>query len=569
MKLFIKLITILCLFIIYACQTTEEDYTQQLQQIKPKIQHTNLNTLLQDPLFTNISNDLNLLQLSDTYKKANNISLKTSTITLHTNVVKKITLGNITSYNILIERANTANNVVENLVIQDINGTKRSMILKYKFKNAIKNTKYSFIHKTQELDQELDEVEVQEYPPENDGGGGNNCYYETIFIEYSCTGRNHHNPGEYCPCGTIYPCTPPRTESVLAQVCEASNNLTTVLVEGEEVTAVGSNGANPNNNNNGASVFTFEQPQGMADLITQCLTNLTPSQLNWVNNADGDNSVNLYNYINQNGCNPETKEFAEEAIEAIADQTNDIDTLEDFIAEEIEDNIDDTNLDPCSKNILDDIKRIEENGIAQIIKKLGTPSNIYKTEISTNSTVAPWAGANWISENGFIKHYNYRIDISQLHPDNSTNLAIAQTILHELVHVYFFSLIDDCFKVNDCQQLQTFPELWDFYVENKNNNVLTDGTSQHNELANSYTDIIARALQEYDTGIKVNDNDNPEQFYLDLAWGSLKETTPYNNLSKEHQDRIDDVNESENWNTPSYNPSGVLTTTPKGKPCQN
>lgn len=40
--------------------------------------------------------------------------------------------------------------------------------------------------------------------------------------------------------------------------------------------------------------------------------------------------------------------------------------------------------------------------------------------------------------------------------------------------------------------------------------------------------MLARALQEFDTGIAVPDNEQPLQPYLDLAWAGLQHTPIYN-----------------------------------------
>ena len=42
--------------------------------------------------------------------------------------------------------------------------------------------------------------------------------------------------------------------------------------------------------------------------------------------------------------------------------------------------------------------------------------------------------------------------------------------------------------------------------------------------ATDYADAIARALQEYQTGISVPSTSIPEQIYSDLAWGGLIKT---------------------------------------------
>ncbi len=44
------------------------------------------------------------------------------------------------------------------------------------------------------------------------------------------------------------------------------------------------------------------------------------------------------------------------------------------------------------------------------------------------------------------------------------------------------------------------------------------------KMTTDYVDAIARALQEYQTGIPVPSTSIPEQIYSDLAWGGLNGT---------------------------------------------
>ncbi len=121
----------------------------------------------------------------------------------------------------------------------------------------------------------------------------------------------------------------------------------------------------------------------------------------------------------------------------------------------------------------------------------------------------------------------------------SSDLVIAETMLHELVHAYFFSMIDDCFDSGDCNQLITdFPDLWNFFIQNVSDGSLTDIMTQHTEMSSLYVNIIASALQEFSTGTPLTNGQVPSQVYSDMAWYGLVGTVPFNNLPQVDRDRI-------------------------------
>jgi hypothetical protein len=57
----------------------------------------------------------------------------------------------------------------------------------------------------------------------------------------------------------------------------------------------------------------------------------------------------------------------------------------------------------------------------------------------------------------------------------------------------------------------------------------------HEEIARSIVNEVALALEEYG---KSNGYNLPSQFYQDIAWGGLKDTTTFKNLPFADQQRI-------------------------------
>jgi hypothetical protein len=197
---------------------------------------------------------------------------------------------------------------------------------------------------------------------------------------------------------------------------------------------------------------------------------------------------------------------------------------EEAIADTIEDKIIDSELDPCPKGVMDKLKNTTNNDIAAILKKLGANKDF------TVNVVSGFAGglpAQSASNKAFA--YNIIISVDYV---SSTDLFRASNLLHELVHVYFMSIVDE-YKSNPknsqyTYNLTNFPSLFQAYCDKKFPPTNTTSANAHHlEMANQYVETIASALQEFN---KINDpNGNiPYQVYSDLAWGGLMNTPVYN-----------------------------------------
>ena len=283
---------------------------------------------------------------------------------------------------------------------------------------------------------------------------------------------------------------------------------------------------------------------------------------------------NIFIYLLENDFTNISKLFIKDCLDKINQDPNDVLTsITPFL---IEKKIDDSELDLCSKSVLNAIRNSQNNDIATIISKLDNSPSLYKTKIVNLDLGTPaytngetnWTGA--IDGGGIYTAFDYTIQINSNLINQGTKLEIYATTLHELIHAYFLSLIDDCIaSSSNCAPLQSFPYLWEQYVNyiNGNSPNVTSSISQHNELATKYVDIIAAALEEFQPGL-------PNQYYKDMAWGGLDGTIPYENnnplnriLTSEDKIRINKIHQAEALNTPQYNPSGVLTYFPKGIPC--
>ncbi|AUC74279.1 hypothetical protein [Olleya sp. Bg11-27] len=104
------------------------------------------------------------------------------------------------------------------------------------------------------------------------------------------------------------------------------------------------------------------------------------------------------------------------------------------------------------------------------------------------------------------------------------NLLVAKTIIHEVIHAEMFRKLLSLSNVNgeidplvlyEMVQNGDYPGILDYYTRFGINGF------QHQQMAEHYREKIARILQEYDSGINVADDIQPDQLYLDLAWEGL------------------------------------------------
>lgn len=226
--------------------------------------------------------------------------------------------------------------------------------------------------------------------------------------------------------------------------------------------------------------------------------------------------------------------FAEEAINAMEN-----DGELSFNALVIEEKIEDENLDPCSKGILDELKTLQQFDIAKVLSRFGDVDSTYDWEIKTG---IPTESNNvfetdWVRNNGVPTTYNYLTLVNPSYINSATDLAIARTVLHEAVHAYILSYIDDFLEdPNTNQQIfqNNFANLWNYFVAKSNNIEVGDiEDAHHEEMAETFVYSIGDALAEYDN------NQQNEDYYRYLAWGSLFETDAWATASSFYDHEVD------------------------------
>ena len=179
--------------------------------------------------------------------------------------------------------------------------------------------------------------------------------------------------------------------------------------------------------------------------------------------------------------------------------------------------IDITLLDPCPKGIMAQLKNTTNAGIAAILEKLGANS-IYTVTMEMGVTDKGYAKTQKISSN------NYTIKVDGDRYKDGTQLFKAASLIHELIHAYYLSVVDDNNTPSTNLSLDNFPALYQAYVEKK----YPGGASvaQHDQMAKDYVDSMALALQEYYFSNITFPYSNPSyEVFTDLAWGTLQEAS--------------------------------------------
>jgi hypothetical protein len=246
---------------------------------------------------------------------------------------------------------------------------------------------------------------------------------------------------------------------------------------------------------------------------------------------------------------------------------------DELIAEAIEDQIDDTKLDPCTKDILNKLKNLEEGDITKMLKRFSPSGSIFNINMSTGQVTNP----NDLAQTR--KVYGSTTDINMVFNEDyitgkgksnrPTDLSIATTMAHEVIHAYLISLLEEnktCGDLGICD----FPTVYEAYVQQQIvNNPKIIPNAHHELIAQNYVKVIAATIQEFHTGIQVPLG-SAAQVYNDLAWSGLFQTTYFNAI---YPNDTNDKNYKERerirdrYNT-EKNGTQYQSYTPIGTPCK-
>ena len=237
--------------------------------------------------------------------------------------------------------------------------------------------------------------------------------------------------------------------------------------------------------------------------------------------------------------------------------------------------IDDNALDPCTKGVLDKLKLSTEKDISKMINRFNPASSVFNIKMSTGKVTKPsvnWAETTKVAGSATDVNIVFSEDYvkGSLFGTPPTDLSVATTMAHEIIHAYLISLLEDHLK-NSSVGINDFPTIFDAYVQQqatKNTSILP--TAHHELIAKDYVDAIASTIEQFHLGDTFHSG-YPRQVYVDMAWGGLQgtyifnKTYPKDSTDKNFKDReriLDRIN-TERKGTPYQG------YTPVGTPCKN
>ena len=198
---------------------------------------------------------------------------------------------------------------------------------------------------------------------------------------------------------------------------------------------------------------------------------------------------------------------------------------------EFDDSIIDSLNHECLKSILSSLKGLQGGKIAEIIYKLSGDIPSWDWKLKEGSTTIGRAETFDDAPNGAYTVFNYSSF------QNSTDLAIARTMIHEAVHAFLLNYFN-----NDPASAQLdYPQLFEAYLISQDTALV-----QHELMGEKFVADIAAALKAYGVSKGYNFSD---EVYRDIAWGGLyNETTgvsAFNKLLPFERERIRHRNSAE------------------------
>ena len=484
----------------------------------------------------------NLITKKNAFKKQNDFIITNDK-------VKKIKLNNIISYTMAIKRNNATDNLsFENLVIQEeINTNPKAYILKYTPNNIILSE-----------DQLLNfEGEIQMNRLEKAAKFNNNkpqnrttesecfVYVDQLWCSAPYQGSTqHHLPGASCQVSTLYL----RPVKVLTpDACGSTGGGGTSGSTGSDggfgdPYGTGGGGGYDNSDYPTEDTYTENYQQYITTPVLSAensfdikntgifYNSISLKQQQWaIDNPYSYNQIIQYQIDNE--WSDESKIFANFAIKFLIENPDAKfdDAKYKLIAEAIEDQIDDSDLDSCTKGVLDKLKISTEKDISKMINRFYPASSVFNINMSTGQVTNPNDLAQTTKVNGsstdinMVFNGNYIIGLGN--PTRPTDLSVATTMAHEIIHAYLISLLEEN-KTYGTLGIYDFPTIYDAYVQQqitKNPNILPE--AHHELIAEKYLFVIASTIEEFHTGTYT---DFPRQVYLDMAWGGLVGTDIFN-----------------------------------------
>jgi hypothetical protein len=189
-----------------------------------------------------------------------------------------------------------------------------------------------------------------------------------------------------------------------------------------------------------------------------------------------------------------------------------------------EEYIDYSQLHPCLNRILSDLKTLSQ-GVGQTLQLFAGNTAGYNWKVKDGDLSQTQATGQTSSSYDIESNTVTTVFDSQSWP-NATDLSWARTILHEVMHAYLVAY----YSTNRSDFIGTYSQMvedWNTYQNWPD--------VHHEEFARSLVTGIADALEEYgnERGYVLD-----RQFYEDMSWAGLHNTTAFQRLPQSTRNRI-------------------------------
>lgn len=541
-------------------------------------------------VFNNLKNSFKL----ETYLKSKNeaqaYAKETSDtlgITIYTDDIKEVTLGDYTSYTMRISKPNTTaqaknhsqDNTFYNLTIEDRSGVSNMYVTQYEpTDNWINNTNTIYEGDVSSMSLESFIEAGDDFGGEtndSDGyGGGSSSYgssdgspyyptdcngWVTVTIEevpYHCSSDDKHWSVNDCNCGQTptSTCTPPGYNQIPYYYCEPfyddtnSGNSDTTNPNNTNIGGGGSTGSGIGNvNASGDSSIRVVLPPGeecetppegdingdcQLERYEVCMKDLDYFSFARLNTSDKENIIS---FINANGCGETQQQFISLAIEALLDD-NEVDFEDRIILDESFVN------NPRLKCIYDKFKA-GDNKISKYLENFLGEKPVAHLEFKAddnfkaNNESKYWsAGAITSEPINYVINITFNTDSSLgASADNFPTIILAVELIHEMVHAEIYRKLLSYAQQPNIPWTRTFIHslkndykgLSDYYtrfwLNLPSNSPPT--SAQHQAMATHYRNMVKDAIKDFDN------NQHTDAVYNALSWLGLKNTIAFNDPS--------------------------------------
>lgn len=188
-----------------------------------------------------------------------------------------------------------------------------------------------------------------------------------------------------------------------------------------------------------------------------------------------------------------------------------------------EDQINDSQLKPCMKALMDDVQNLTRGVATNVIMFSGGSLPNYNWTLKHGSLSNNRNAATSITANGPVTTF----DTNRF--GQASDLSVIRTILHEGVHAFLIAY----FRDDPVRAMADYHQLVEDY-----NRVRSINEAHHLTIATNFGANIAKSLKEYgeSQGYQLSD-----QFYNDLAWGGLENTFYFQDKPYSERQRIHNV----------------------------